>query len=778
MALIDLGTYQWNVVADAKQFNQSMQEIDKSMDNVEQKGNKLSTFLKVSLAGAFAGVAASIGKMVYDGIQGFADMEQSLSQFQATTGATGQEVEEIKNLAMDLYKTNTASMDEIVATATAMKQAMGLTTDEIKQTQQAFMDYAKVTGQGSADVVGAIDDIGDAWGLSLDEMVGALDMFKASSEKFGTDVAEIQSAMQQLAPASKALGLSFEETNGLLNAMAESGLDANSAVTALNYAAKQVKSPAEFKKMLEDIQKIEDPTKRTQKAVELFGARAGVAMANLLDGTKNLDDFIITMQEAQGTVTQASQAFDQNFNVQLELLKKQFSGVLIEIGGKLMPILNELMSWVSQHMPEISAFIDGVINVIGEAIRWVQANVLPLLQPVFQEIFNTLGVLKQTWEQIWSALQPYIMPILNGIIGAVQPFLSGIQDLFRAFSALLKGDWEGLWTSLQSMFGNLGEGIKSVVSGVFTSLGMILGNIWNGIKNTASNIWNGIKESVSAQMNALQMSISNIWNNILNAASTTWNNIKSAVIAQVDSLKLSVANIWNSIQTTASNVWNGIKNAVSTAVDSLRTGISNAFSSIKNITSTVWNEIREAILRPFIAAKNTIWDIINTIKDWFANLKLPEIKLPKIKLPHFRITGSFSLNPPSVPRISVEWYDKGGIFYEPTVIGVAEKRPEVVGALEDIRDLFRETLIDTIPRLEVPNTVAYTAAIPTTTLKTTQNVNQNVKFGDVNINIRVERVENQQQVENLARQVKQEVENIFATMSRKSGLSLGVNKGF
>lgn len=678
MALIDLGTYQWNVVADAKQFNQAMQEIDKNMDNVEKKGNNLSKFLKIGLAGAFAAVTAAVGKMVYDGIKSFANMEQSLSQFQAITGATGKEVEEIKQLAMDLYKTNTDSMEDIIATATVMKQAMGLTTDEIRRTQQVFMDYAKTTGQANVDVVKSIDAVADAWGLSLADIVGALDMFKLSSEVFGTNIAEVQRAMQQLAPASKALGLSFEETNGLLNAMAESGLDANSAVTALNYAAKQVKSPAEFRKMLEDIQKIEDPTKRTQKAVELFGARAGVAMANVLDGTKNLDEFIITMQEAEGTVAKAGQAFDQNFNVQLELLKKQFSGVLMEIGGKLMPVLNNLMSWVSQNMPQIQAFIDDVLNVIGEAISWIQANVLPLLQPIFQEIFNTLSTLRQTWQQVWGALQPYIMPILNGIIGAIRPFLQAIQNLFQAFSALLKGDWQGLWTALQNMASNLGAGIRSVVSGVFQSLSTILGNIWNGIKNTASNVWNSIKN---------------------------------------------------------------------------------------------------AIVTPIESAKNTILNIINTIKNWFAHLKLPEIKLPRIKLPHFRIEGSFSLVPPRVPRIEVDWYDTGGIFYEPTVIGVAEKRPEVVGALEDIRDLFRETLIDTIPRLEIPNTVAYAAAIPTTTVKTTQNVNQNVKLGNVNINIKVERIENEQHIDDLARRIRQEVENMFVAVGRKTGM-YGLTKGY
>ena len=44
----------------------------------------------------------------------------------------------------------------------------------------------------------------------------------------------------------------------------------------------------------------------------------------------------------------------------------------------------------------------------------------------------------------------------------------------------------------------------------------------------------------------------------------------------------------------------------------------------------------------------------------------------------------------SAPSLNVSWYDKGGVFTQPAVIGVAEKRPEFVGALDDLRDIVRE----------------------------------------------------------------------------------------
>lgn len=90
------------------------------------------------------------------------------------------------------------------------------------------------------------------------------------------------------------------------------------------------------------------------------------------------------------------------------------------------------------------------------------------------------------------------------------------------------------------------------------------------------------------------------------------------------------------------------------------------------------------------------WDTIKekagALKEKLKDMFNFEWKLPKIKLPHFNIQGQFSLNPPSIPSFGVEWYDKGGIFNSPSIIGVGEKRPEFVGALDDLRYLIRDEL--------------------------------------------------------------------------------------
>lgn len=88
-----------------------------------------------------------------------------------------------------------------------------------------------------------------------------------------------------------------------------------------------------------------------------------------------------------------------------------------------------------------------------------------------------------------------------------------------------------------------------------------------------------------------------------------------------------------------------------------------------------------ALLGPFgalVGAGVTLyknWDTIKEkagqLRDKVANLfKGIKWELPKLKLPKFSISGDFSLNPPSVPKLKVQWNAKGRLFTEPTIAGL------------------------------------------------------------------------------------------------------------
>lgn len=111
-------------------------------------------------------------------------------------------------------------------------------------------------------------------------------------------------------------------------------------------------------------------------------------------------------------------------------------------------------------------------------------------------------------------------------------------------------------------------------------------------------------------------------------------------------------------------------------------------ASLKASIAAKFEAIKTAISDKINAAKEAVRKAIEAIKKFFQF----EWSLPKIKLPHFSIKGKFNLSPPSVPKLGVKWYDQGGIFDKPSIIGVGEKRPEFVGALDDLRYLIRGEL--------------------------------------------------------------------------------------
>lgn len=87
-------------------------------------------------------------------------------------------------------------------------------------------------------------------------------------------------------------------------------------------------------------------------------------------------------------------------------------------------------------------------------------------------------------------------------------------------------------------------------------------------------------------------------------------------------------------------------------------------------------------------------EVVDKISKFFKGLKLklPEIKFPKIKLPHFSIKGDFDILKGKIPKLSVDWFAKGGILTKPTIFGTngnslmagGEAGKEAVAPLSDL----------------------------------------------------------------------------------------------
>lgn len=711
---IDQGQYnkfQQEVIkaeSQVKTFNGQLKETEKELksmqglsgvmnkvgDGFEKAGKKMSDIGGKLSKGVTAPIVA-IGTAAGAAWKGIDD---ALDTIVTKTGATGDAMKEFEGNFKNVFTSIPAEAQQVGDAIGELNTQFGLTGESLEQASTQMVQFAEINGTDITNSTIAAKQAMEQFGASTEELPSFLDTVTAAAQQTGQSTDSIFEAVKRGAPQLKAMGLDLNSSAMMMAKFQQAGLDSTKVLSSMTKAqvtfAKDGKTLQQgMEEFFAAVEQGGDSVDVINQASEIFGSKNGPMMVEAIQSGKiSLEDFTASAQNYSGTVAETFDAtrdpidkMKESLN-NLSMLGAELFNTIQEVAAPILEQLVEHIKSLREKWEELSPQTQQTIVKVAA----IAAAIGPLLI-VLGKMATGIGV-------VVKALSAFASPVglaVAAVVGAVALIIANWDKIKKAWEDLkkflvdtwnaIKTEAENIWNGIKKFFEDLWNGIKTTVETVWNGIKKFIEGIWNGLKTTAETVWNGIKKFFEG-----------LWNGIKTTVETAWNGIKGFF-----------EDTWNGLKSTAETLWNGVKSAV---IDPVKDAAKEVWDKAKDMAKGFIDGVKDLpgkVGGIFKSAYEGIKGWVGKAIDKIRGLKKESNDISNSPKAYSTTSGTTlrGAGPAggrqayrsrvfagleAVGVDGLNWYDKGGIFKSPSVIGVGEKRPEFVGALDDLRKIVRQ----------------------------------------------------------------------------------------
>lgn len=411
-----------------KDYKEKLKGADDGTKNLtasEEKAEKQTE----SLGGEFSSAKVALGNFIADGLekgigklgeladaakQAYEEFDQGADNVIKATGATGSAADSLKKSYENVAKSVKGDMSDLGAVVGEVSTRFGFGDEKLEKASVTFKKFADITGIDAKTAVQLVSRAMEKAGIESDRYEEVLDKLAYASQATGVDVSKLAQNLIDNGSAFKQLGLDVDAQIGLLASFERGGVNVSATLGGMkkavgNWAKEGKNANTEFKKTMDMIQKAPSDTEAARIAVEAFGAKSGVELAEAMrTGKFSYDDFANSLKKSSKTVENTYEGTQDG----LDKINLAMQGVKVDVAKAFGELLDENK------------------ENIDDAIRYVKTTVIPKAKSAITWIIDNFGTITTVAKGVATTIGTI------WVLKKTASFAQGISDGVRALTSL------------------------------------------------------------------------------------------------------------------------------------------------------------------------------------------------------------------------------------------------------------------------------------------------------------------------------------------------------